>query len=361
MRVIIAGGGTGGHVIPALAVAAELRRRSQQRRSQEDEVLMVGTSRGLEARLAPQNGLRLETIAVGALKRVGAWQAGATLLRLPYSFWQAGRILDAFQPHVVYGVGGYASGPVLLMAAMKNIPVVVHEPNAAPGFANRAIAPFVSRALVAFPEAQRFFPAGRVEVVGVPVRPEFFAAPRKAHRPPLTIFISGGSQGSRKINQAVIESLPLFASSGEPFCFIHQTGEKDYELVRAAFAQHGLEGRAEVIPFIEDMPGAFARADLLVCRAGAATLAEVTAAGKAAILVPFPFAADDHQLKNARSLEQAGAARFLLDAELNGRRLFDAVHEVLPRLEEMEENSRALAQPRAAEKIVDVLERAAVH
>ncbi len=355
MRVIIAGGGTGGHVIPALAVAAELRRRGSG-----NELLMVGTSLGLEARLAPRHGLRLATIDVGALSRVGALRAAATLLGLPASFWQAGRILAEFQPQVVYGVGGYASGPVLFMAAMENIPIVVHEPNAVPGFANRIIAPFVARALVAFPEAQRFFPATRVEVVGVPVRAEFFTVPPKPHGSPLTLLVFGGSQGAHHLNLAVIESLPLFRTRGEE-CphFIHQTGEKDYDAVRAAFAQHGLDGRAEVTPFIDEMPAAFARADLLVCRAGAATLAEVTAAGRAALLVPFPFAADDHQLKNARSLERAGAARVLLDSELSGRRLFDAVGEMAARLDELERNARALAQPRAAERIVDALERTA--
>lgn len=354
MRVIIAGGGTGGHVIPALAVAAELRRQGHS------NILMVGTSRGLEVRLAPRHGLPLETIDVGALKRVGAVQALATLVRLPYSFWQAGRILSAFQPDVVYGVGGYASGPVLFMAAMRDIPVVVHEPNAAPGFANRCIAPFVTRALVTFPEAERFFPVERVELVGVPVRSEFFGVPRKQHYPPFTLLIFGGSQGAHRINQAVIESLPLFAASRPDLCFIHQTGEKDHAQVAASFAQSGLAERARVLPFIDDMPAVFARADLLVCRSGASTLAEVTAAGKAALLVPFPFAADDHQLKNARSLERAGAARVLLDKELDGRHLFDAVSETLPRLAEMEEKSRALGQPRAAARIVDILERTAL-
>ena len=227
-------------------------------------------------------------------------------------------------------------GPLLLMAAMKNIPVVVHEPNAVPGLANRAIAPLVSRALVTFAEAQRFFPASRVEIVGVPVRPEFFAVPPKTHRPPFILLIFGGSQGAHRINRAVMDSLPLFAempagassAPGEPpLFFIHQTGEKDYADVQATFARHGLAGQAEILPFIEDMPAAFARADLLVCRAGASTLAEVTAAGKAAILAPFPFAADDHQLKNARALERTGAARVLLDSELDGQRLFALVRE----------------------------------
>ncbi len=354
MRLIIAGGGTGGHVIPALAVAAELRAKGH------DDILMVGTSRGLEARLAPAAGLRLETIDVGALKRVGALHALTTLMGLPYAFWQAGRALASFRPQVVYGVGGYASGPVLFMAAMREIPIVVHEPNAMPGFANRLIAPYVSRALLAFPEAARFFPPTRSEVVGVPVRPQFFAVSPQRHCPPYTILISGGSQGARRINQALIESLPLFAAVGEPLHFIHQTGEKDFETVRAAYAESAFAGQAEIVRFIDDMPGAFARADLLVCRSGASTLFEITAAGKASILVPFPFAADDHQLKNARSLEHAGAARVLLDAQISGRLLFDTVRETLPRLEEMEWRSRSLAQPGAAERIVEVLEAAAL-
>jgi UDP-N-acetylglucosamine--N-acetylmuramyl-(pentapeptide) pyrophosphoryl-undecaprenol N-acetylglucosamine transferase len=353
MRTIIAGGGTGGHVIPALAVAAELRLRGH------DQILLVGTARGLEARLAPRHGLALETIDVGALKRVGILQKAATLFRLPYSFWQSRRILDSFQPDVVYGVGGYASGPVLFMAAMKGIPIVVHEPNAVPGFANRYVALFVARALVGFPEAARYFPATRVEVVGVPVRAEFFQVPRKLHLPPFTLLISGGSQGARSINRAVIESLPLFASSGLDVRFIHQTGEEDLGEAVAAFEKCGISGQAQVLPFIDDMPAAFAAADLLICRSGASTLSEVTAAGKVAILVPFPFAADNHQLRNAQSLERAGAARVILDAELNGRCLFDAVVEALPKLSQMEERSRALAHPRAAQRIAEVLEQAA--
>lgn len=351
LRVLIAGGGTGGHVLPALAVAAELRRRGH-------EVLMVGTARGMELRLAAASGIPLELIEVGALNRVGVGRAFATLLGLPRSLAQAARVIERFRPAVAFGVGGYASGPVMLMAAMKDIPVVTHEPNAIPGFANRLMAPYVARALVAFPDAARFFPATRVETAGVPVRAEFFAIPPKPHRPPLTILVSGGSQGSQHINQAVIESLPLFreAFGAEMPFFIHQTGERGLEAARAAFAAAGLDGHAEVSAFIQNMPAAFARADLLVCRSGAATVAEIAAAGKAAVLVPFPYAADDHQLRNAGAFERAGAARILLDADLSGRALFDAVREVAGRLQEMERNARALAQPQSAERIADVLE-----
>lgn len=348
MRVLIAGGGTGGHVIPALAVAAELRRRSDS-----NEVLMVGTARGLEARLAPEHGVPLELIDIGALNRVSSFQVLATLWQLPVSFWQSLRIISDFQPDIVYGVGGYASGPVLLMAAFRDIPIVIHEPNAVPGFANRWIAPFVTRALLAFPDAARYFHPSRVEVVGVPVRSEFFLVPPRAHCPPYTILISGGSQGAHRLNMAVVEALPLFRSLD--ISFIHQTGERDYDAVRAGYALNGMEERATVVPFIYDMPQAFSRADLLVCRAGASTLAEIAAAGKAALLVPFPFAADDHQVKNAQSIERGGAARLLLDSQLTASRLFQAVMEMLTRLEDYEQRARSLAHPRAAESIVDTL------
>src|SRR5512140_1142904 len=201
MRFLIAGGGTGGHVIPAIAVAQELLRRGN------NDVLMVGTQRGLESRLVPANHLPLETIDVGALNRVGKAQALMTLARMPVSFLQARSILKRFRPDVVYGVGGYASGPVMAMAALSRIPVVIHEANAVPGFANRVIAPFVSRALVSFPETSRYFKRDRVEVTGVPVRPRFFQIPPKQHVPPFTILVFGGSQGSHRINQAVMESL----------------------------------------------------------------------------------------------------------------------------------------------------------
>lgn len=353
MRVIIAGGGTGGHVIPALAVAAELRRRSP-----DNDVLMVGTSRGLEARLAPRHGVPLETIDVGALKRVGAVQTAITLAGLPYACFRAARLLERFLPDVVYGVGGYASGPMLLMAAMRELPVVVHEPNAMPGFANRVIAPFVTRALIAFPEAARFFPATRVEVVGVPVRAEFFRVPVRNHEPPYTVLIFGGSQGARRINQTVMDALPLL--SALPLRFIHQTGERDYDAIRAAYAQNGLQERCEVLRFIDDMAGAFARADLLICRSGASTIAEITAAGKVALLIPFAFSADEHQLKNAESLVRAGAARLLRESELNPESLVAEVQDMLPWLSDLERNARGLGKPGAVERIVDVLEETGV-
>lgn len=349
MRVLIAGGGTGGHVIPALAVAQELKKRGA-------EVLFVGTARGLEARLVPQRGFRLELIEVGALKSVGAVRVLATLFQLPAAFVRAARIIEDFGPQVAYGVGGYASGPVLLMAALKNIPVVVHEANAVPGFANRLLAPWVTRALVAWEEALRYFPATRGELVGIPVNEGFFRIRRKARRPPGTILVTGGSQGAARLNRAVVEALPLFAAWPDPPSLIHQTGERELEAVKKAYAEKGVKG--EVVAFLEDMPAAMARADLVVCRAGAATLAELAAAGKAALLAPFPYASDAHQLRNALSRRQAGAARVVEDHELDGPRLAREVEEMLGRLPAMEESARRLATPQALEKIVATLVRA---
>ena len=349
MRVLIAAGGTGGHVMPALEVARELERRGA-------DLLFVGTSRGLENRLVPERGYRLATVEVGALKGMGVGRVVGTLLGLPAAFVRAARLIEEFGPDVAYGMGGYASGPVLLMAALKNIPVVVHEPNAVPGFANRLLAPWVARALVAQEDALRFFPARRAEVVGVPVRREFFAIPPKTHEPPYTVLVTGGSQGSARLNRAVKEALPVLAGRKDLF-LLHQTGPKEYEEVRKAYAE--ARGEGEVVPFLEDMPAAMARADLVVCRAGAVTLAELAAAGRAGLLVPFPHAADQHQLRNARALERAEAARVVLDAELSGSRLLSEIDAMLPRLREMEVAVRGLAQPRAAERVVAVLEEVA--
>ncbi len=346
MRVLIAAGGTGGHVMPALEVARELEKRGA-------ELLFVGTSRGLESRLVPERGYPLATVEVGALKRVGVGQILATLVGLPAAFVRAKVLIEEFRPDVAYGMGGYASGPVLLMAALKNIPVVVHEPNAVPGFANRLLAPWVARALVAREEALRFFPAQRAERVGVPVRREFFAIPRKQHAPPFTVLVTGGSQGSARLNEAMKEALPLVAGRQDLF-FIHQTGQREYDEVKRAYAEQGV--RAEVVAFIEDMPAAMARADVVVCRSGAVTLGELAAAGRAAILVPFPYAADQHQLRNARAFERAGAARVVPDASLSGPRLLEEIGAMLPRLSEMEEAAGKLAEPGAAERVVEVLE-----
>jgi UDP-N-acetylglucosamine--N-acetylmuramyl-(pentapeptide) pyrophosphoryl-undecaprenol N-acetylglucosamine transferase len=341
----MAGGGTGGHVIPALAVARELRQRAH-------EPFFVGTDRGLESKLVPGEGFRLEKIEVGALKRVGWRQRLATLLRLPFSTIRCTHL----QASAVFSMGGYVAGPPVMAALLRGIPVVIMEPNAVPGFTNRIIGRFVRRALISFPETARYFP-GRAELTGLPVREEFFRIPPKPRESVLHILITGGSQGSRTLNRASRESWPLFRKAGFPVRIMHQTGPAQFDELRHAFAQSGLKG--EVVPFITDMPAAFAAADLIVCRSGAGTVSELAAAGKPSILVPFPFAADDHQTRNAEAMERGGAARLVRDAEMNGEKLFSMVHEVAGSLESMGAAARKFARPGAAQRAADILQEVA--
>jgi len=342
MRVILAGGGTGGHVIPALAIAQELRTRHSA------EIKFIGTARGLETRLVPAAGFELALIEVGALKNVGFTTRLATLGQLPGAVLRSRRILRQFRPDVVIGVGGYASGPAVLAAEMAGIPTLLFEPNLVPGFANRVVARWASAAAVQFPETARRF--RNAQVTGTPVRKEFFAIPARPTDAPPTLLVFGGSQGAGALNRVMMESAAALKLAG--VSVLHQTGERDYNQVQAAYQQSGLS--AEVTTFIDRMPEAFARADLLLCRSGASTVAEVAAAGKPAIFVPFPRAADDHQRRNAEALAKAGAAMLIPEAELTSARLMKAAGELLAdrkRLGEMAAAARSLAHPSAAQDI----------
>ncbi|MGB7761408.1 MAG: undecaprenyldiphospho-muramoylpentapeptide beta-N-acetylglucosaminyltransferase [Bryobacteraceae bacterium] len=346
---LMAGGGTGGHVIPALAVARELRRRGHQ-------VFFVGTERGLEARLVPAEGFELRTIEIGGLNRVGARQKLETLARLPFVTLAS---LN-YRASAVFSMGGYVAGPPVVAALVKRVPVVVMEPNAIPGFTNRAIGRLAARALIAFPETARYFARGNPELTGLPVREEFFALPPKARGDRLNLLITGGSQGSRTLNRAGRESWPLFRAAGFPVRIVHQCGLNEAEEMRQAFAAYGLEG--EVTPFIADMPAAFGEADLVVCRSGAGAVSELAAAGKPSILVPFPFAADDHQTRNAEAIERGGAARLVRDVAMNGERLYRLVRELASdegALERMGESARQFARPGAAQRAAEIMEEVA--
>ena len=345
---MMAGGGTGGHVIPALAVARELRARGHQ-------VFFAGTEHGMESRLVPAEGFELRRIHIGGLNRVGLTQKVATLARLPFTTLACNRMMR--ETAAVFSMGGYVAGPPVIAALLRRIPVVVMEPNAIPGFTNRVIARFVSRALVAFPETAVFFPRGRTEVTGLPVREEFFRIPPKPRGEVLNILITGGSQGSRTLNHSALQSWPLFLQSGIPVRIVHQTGTSAFAETRAAFAESGLQG--EVLPFISDMPAAFAAADLVVCRSGAGAVSELAAAAKPSILVPFPFAADDHQTRNAQALERAGAARLVRDAEMNGDKLFTLATTLSGELASMGAAARQFAKPGAASRAADILEEVA--
>jgi UDP-N-acetylglucosamine--N-acetylmuramyl-(pentapeptide) pyrophosphoryl-undecaprenol N-acetylglucosamine transferase len=352
MRVLLAGGGTGGHVIPALAIAHELRERYAA------EVVFVGTARGIETRLVPAAGYRLELIEVGALKNVGLATRVKTMTALPRAIARSSDIIGEFRPQVVIGVGGYASGPAMLAAVLAGVPTLAFEPNVVPGFANRVVASTVAAAAVQFSQTCRYFKNCRV--TGVPVRRAFFALAPRARSAAPTLLVFGGSQGAHALNQAVTASLAALQARVPGLHLIHQTGERDYNDAQAAYLRAGIS--AEVSPFIENMPEAFARADLLVCRSGASTVAEVTAAGKAAVFVPFPRAADDHQLRNAEALAASGAALLIPEAELTPERFVETVSTLLndrARLAQMEAAARALAHPDAAADIAAMAARLA--
>jgi UDP-N-acetylglucosamine--N-acetylmuramyl-(pentapeptide) pyrophosphoryl-undecaprenol N-acetylglucosamine transferase len=353
MRAILAGGGTGGHVIPALAIAQQLQK------DYAAEVLFIGTARGIENRLVPAAGFSLRLVEVGALNRVSLKTRLQTIFDLPRAVWDSHRILSQFRPNVVIGVGGYASGPAMLAAALSRIPTLVFEPNFVPGFANRLVAPLVSGAAVHFSETGRYF--RRCEVTGVPVREAFFQIGNQhpANTKP-TLLVFGGSQGAHAINQVVMDSIAELRLRVPGIHIVHQTGERDYNDAQAAYAKFG--DFVEVYRFIDDMPGLFARADLLICRSGASTVAEVTAAGKPAAFVPFPRAADDHQKRNAEALERAGAAVMLEESRLTRESLVEAVSSLFgepARLEKMGEAARKLSHPNAARDIAAMASRLA--
>jgi UDP-N-acetylglucosamine--N-acetylmuramyl-(pentapeptide) pyrophosphoryl-undecaprenol N-acetylglucosamine transferase len=350
---LMAGGGTGGHVIPALAVARELKRRGH-------EVFFAGTERGVEARMVPAAGFPLELIRIGALKRVGVVQRLATVGQLPLSTLGMLASMRRRRTSAVFSMGGYVAGPPVIAAITARMPLVIMEPNAVPGFTNRRIRRLVTRALLSFPETSHYFPPGRTEVTGLPVREEFFHLLPKEAGPEFTILITGGSQGSRSLNRAARESWPLLRDARLPVRFILQTGKNDFEELQKEFYASGLPG--EVRPFIDDMPAAFAAADLIVCRAGAGAVAELAAAGKPSVLVPFPFAADDHQLRNAQAFEGTGAATLVLDREFTGKKLYETVTALAAdrqALRRMADAARCFAHPDAARRAAEILEEVA--
>lgn len=351
--LLIAGGGTGGHVFPAIAVAHEwLSRAPQGARN----VVIVGTERGLEAKLVPQAGLPLELIRAAGLKGIGGMKLMRNAALLPVGLWDSEKIIRRHRFNVAFGVGGYASGPMMLAARLHRIPGVIFEPNAVPGFTNRILARIATRVAVGFGETAHPF-GPKAIVTGIPVRPEFFAIQPKEHTEPLRVLITGGSGGALPINRAVVDSLDLLASRKNRLFIVHQTGERDYNAVRVAYARREL--RAEVLPFIENMAERFAQADLIVCRSGAITVAEISAAGRAAIFIPFGAATDAHQTRNAEAMQSAGAARLIPQSELTPERLTSEIFSLLDqprRITEMENCARTLARPRAVEEIVGLLE-----
>jgi UDP-N-acetylglucosamine--N-acetylmuramyl-(pentapeptide) pyrophosphoryl-undecaprenol N-acetylglucosamine transferase len=350
LRVVVAGGGTGGHLYPGIAVAREIVRQRPGA-----VVTFAGTARGIESRVVPREGFELDLIRSGGLKGKNVVQRLRGVSLLPLSAADAWQVVSRRRPHLVIGVGGYSSGPVVALAALRRVPTLLLEQNAVPGLTNRLLAPLVRQAAVTYDTTLPFF-RGKGFVAGNPVRAEFLAqadldgssAPARA----LRVLIFGGSQGAHAINLACVEAATKLAASPAPLAVVHQTGERDLAMVRQGYERAGLAARVE--PFLFEMDREMKSADLVVCRAGATTLAEITAAGKPAILVPLPTATDDHQRKNAQVLAQAGAAEVIDQTELSGSRLAVRIFALAADMEgrqRMSEAARRLARPDAARVI----------
>jgi UDP-N-acetylglucosamine--N-acetylmuramyl-(pentapeptide) pyrophosphoryl-undecaprenol N-acetylglucosamine transferase len=352
MRLLVAGGGTGGHVFPGVAIAEEVATRHPR-----NDVIFVGTARGLEATEVPRAGFRIELIEVRGLKGKGVMETIRNLLLLPLALWRSVQIVRRWRPDIVVGVGGYASGPVVLAAWLLRVPTAVQEQNAIAGFTNRVLGRFAQAAFTAFPEAARHFPRRKVYQLGNPIRRtlmENFMRPESRHEGP-KLLVFGGSQGAHALNMRVVEALPHLADLRGSLRITHQTGARDREQVEKGYRACGFE--PDVREFISDMSGAYAGADLVVCRAGATTLAELTVCRKPSILIPFPRAADNHQVQNARSLVDAGAAVMIEERELTGERLAAEIRAILSQPERRERMARAagrLGSPQAAKEIADV-------
>ncbi len=322
MKLAIAAGGTGGHLFPGIAVAEIFREMNPA-----GQILFIGSDRGLEKEILEREGLRHVALNVGRIKGEGFLGRAKTLFRLPMSLRQARAILEEFGPDAVFGIGGYSSGPVILAACLRRLPRAILEPNAIPGFTNRMLSRLVHRIFIAFPEAERFFVKSKTRRTGTPVRKKLseIGERRVGENPskPFNILVLGGSQGATAMNRAMTDLLPRIESSGKEFRIVHQTGKTDYEWVREAYAKSKVP--YEVMAFIPNMDQVYASADLVISRAGASTVAELVATGSPSILVPYPFAADDHQRFNAKSVADEGGAEVVLNQDLGaklGERLF---------------------------------------
>ena len=359
MRVVFAGGGTGGHLFPGIALAEELRARGGH------QCLFVGTAKGIETRVVPSEGWPLELIDIGALKGGGVGGVARGLVRVPRAIVQSLAILGRFKPDLVVGVGGYASGPLVLAAALTGHRTAILEQNSVPGITNRILGRVVGTVFVAFEESRRYFPAHKVRLEGNPIRAKMregvgaasqhvFVAMRDQR-----LLVCGGSQGAHAVNERVVEAMALLATENRAPRLVHQTGAADRFAVAERYRAAGLDAaHAEVREFIDDMATAYRDADLVVGRAGATTIAELTAIGRASILIPFPRAADDHQTVNALALAHAGAAKVFPESGLSARTLADTIASLLSDDEQrsrMADAARRIGRPNAARAITDAL------
>lgn len=358
--MLIAGGGTGGHLFPAIAIAEELKARGG-----DNEVLFVGTTKGIEGRVLPERGWAVRYIAAEGIKGKGLAGKVKGMLKLLYGAVQSMGVIRTFRPGVVLGVGGYASAPAVLAGRLMGIRSAIHEQNAMPGLTNRVLGKVVDRVFLTCPESGRFFSSKKVEVTGNPVRREILQSLRESgaaddREERFTLFIFGGSRGARRINEVAVETFCGQDVAGKDLKVIHQTGDDDYGWVVKSYEEAGVD--AEVYPFISDMASAYMRADIVICRAGATTISELLAAGKPSILIPYPFAADDHQRLNAEAVAREGAARMVPDGELDSNRLSEEVGKLFNRralLEDMGKKAEKLSKSDAAGRICDGIIRMA--
>jgi UDP-N-acetylglucosamine--N-acetylmuramyl-(pentapeptide) pyrophosphoryl-undecaprenol N-acetylglucosamine transferase len=351
MHIVIAGGGTGGHLFPGIAIAEEFLRRDDKAK-----IIFIGTKKGIESRLLGPLGYELREIDVEGVKGRGFQALVRGVYQIPLSIWQSRRILKQFHADIVVGVGGYASGPAVLTAHFMHIPTAIAEQNAVPGITNRILGKFTNKIFVTYTQTQKYFPQDKVILNGNPVRAAFVAGRSRAKEKKdfWQLLIFGGSQGAEAINKAVINMLPQLQNMKKKVRVVHQTGARQFEKVKKTYKQFGIQ--AKVLPFIVDMAGAYAAADLIICRAGATSLAEITAAGKVAILIPYPWAANDHQTKNAQAMVKANAAVVIKENELTGSRLSGVVKNLLnneKKIKDMREKSAQLGNINAAGNIVD--------
>ena len=350
MKMAIAGGGTGGHLFPGIAVGEEFLKRDPT-----NAVLFIGTERGLESRIVPQLGFTLKTITVKGFKGQGIARKALAAAVLPRAFLQSWKCLRCCRADIVCGVGGYVSGPAVLAGVVMRIPAVIHEQNSFPGLSNRILGKFVNRIFISYDESRSFFPEGRTVFTGVPLRQQIRERPVPARDALFTVAVLGGSQGSHEINRAMATALPHLLSIKDRVRIMHQSGAGDEATLTAVYRTFGFD--AQVVPFVDDMIAAYGKAHLIISRAGAATLAEIALCGRAAILIPYPFAANNHQERNAQVFVEQGAALMIRSPELSGERLAQAIldgEQHRDRLEEMGKQARTLAQPQAAQMIVDI-------
>ncbi len=349
MRGVIAGGGTGGHLFPGIAIAEALVEREAG-----NEVLFIGTGRGMEVTILAGGKFLLKTISARPLKGMTLIGKVKSIWNIPRAVSDALSILKEFQPQIVLGVGGYSSGPALLAASLLGIRRAIHEPNVVPGMTNRLLRWFCQRIFISFEETRKYFPRKKTIVTGTPVRREIIEMRESGKEDRFTVLIFGGSMGAHRINEKMMEALDFLKRIKDSVRIFHQTGSRDIDFVSRGYREKGFE--ASVKPFFDEMATYYQRSDLIVCRAGASTIAELAVAGKAAIFVPYPYAAQNHQLINARTLVERGAARMIRDQDLSGPVLAQTILSLHDHPEErtkMERGIRQLARPRAAEEIVD--------